>query len=249
MFIRWLVTVFPREMSRAWQTMRPALAVWLVLSVALALLASVTTRTVSTDLALAQAAASLLVLVAIAWALDCSETGRALDMGELFSLYLRRVPALLGYGALAFGLCTAAKALTLIAVVMILGGSDGGLVAARGLSLVVYLTLLVRFCFFPFLVVLAERGDFATLISEAGGVARPAAQLAWPLFVSDRLAQGRRWRLLPYVMLISFAPGLVWSLSGQGTILGLAGAEMFAFMSYAGVFSYYRERTSELAGQ
>ena len=59
MFLRWLVTVFPREMSRAWQTMRPALAVWLVLSVALALLASVTTRTVSTDLALAQAAAAV----------------------------------------------------------------------------------------------------------------------------------------------------------------------------------------------
>ncbi len=244
MFVRWFFTVFPREMAQAWHLMRPALVVWLALSATLALLTSYTT-TVTTggaDLVLVRAAFSRLVIVATAWVLDRSTAGRPLEPAELFGLYLRKVPALLGYGAIAFGLCLAARALTLAAVVMVLGGGDGGLLAGRALSLAVYYTLLVRFCFFPFLVVLAERGKFDALTAPAEGLARRAAYLAWPLFVSDRLGEGRRWGLLPYVVLISLAPA--WA--GSAGTAALAAGEWLAFMAYAVLFAHYKARSSEV---
>lgn len=242
MFVRWLLTVFPREMAQAWQMLRPALVVWLGLSAMLALLTSSVTTVTEAGPALLQAAVSLLVLVAMASMLERSATGRPLELGQLPGLYLRKAPALLGYGAIAFGLCLGARALTLTAVVMVVGGGDAGLLAGRILSWAVYLTLLVRFCFFPFLVVLGDRERFASALTSARPLAKPAAMLAWPLFMSDRLGEGRRWRLLPYVVLIYFVPALVWSaFAAQAGTLALAAAEMTAFMAYAVLFGYYRE--------
>ena len=227
--------------------LRPALVVWLGLSATLALLTSSVSNATETGPALLQAAVSLLVLVAMASMLERSAAGLPLELGQLPGLYLRKAPMLLGYGAIAFALCLGARALTLTAVVMVVGGGDAGLLAGRVLSWAVYLTLLVRFCFFPFLVVLADRERFASALTSVRPLARPAAMLAWPLFMSDRLGEGRRWRLLPYVVLIYFLPAFVWStFDVESGTLALAAAEMTAFMAYAVLFGHYRERVAKL---
>jgi hypothetical protein len=155
---------------------------------------------------------------------------------------------LLVYGTIAMGICLSVRALTITAVAIVLKGSPAALPAASALGWLVYLTMLVRFSFFPFLALLSKSAEVESLMPAHPKLMVWLRPLAWPLLASDSMTSGRRWRIAPYVVLLSAAPGAAASFAAEGpaAVAAAAATQMVVLTAQAALFDHFLERRGSL---
>lgn len=169
---------------------------------------------------------------------DAAARNAQSEWGQLGILLLSRGLPLLGFAVVATLITRVPQSLAYHAIAALLGGTPFQHAISEIFSVVIYISLLARFCFIPFLVVLQRHGDLADTVLPRGRLSRPAA-LLWPFIASDKMSDGVRWRVAPYLALpyltaiaVSLVPGIA-----QGLVLVLG--EILKLVALAVVFRYY----------
>jgi hypothetical protein len=248
MFLRWLLATFPQEMRQGWALVRPDLMLWL----ALFSLISVSVLSLPKGgegpppvLPFLIAATTRLVTAMLPPVLFTAQLqGLQLTWGPVLALMARKVGPLLLYTAIAFGLAWAADTAIIVAMSWALGDSPALIPLSTVAGIVVLVSILVRFSFLPFIVMLLERDQVPPALWQW----QRGQQLApgfWPLTLSARLTEHNRWRILFYIVLglvlpsvLTLAPGLV--------ALPLSVVALGVLMCVQGVlFLHYRRRCEE----
>ena len=220
MLLRWLMTEFPRDMQRGWLLIKANLGFWCAVAAGLAVLAVIPfgdgTADTSADVAVLVASMLLrvlvpLVLVVGAVRFAAASDGRQVGWASVMrSVKSRIVPVALAC-FLAAVLCRAGALFAEAAAVAILqtAGKDPNVLRAWAelVGGVVFVVLLVRFAFVPFLAGLRRGSEFRSGDGGDGVLGSAIHRIAWPLIESNRMTSNVRRELLPYLVLGFYAPG------------------------------------------
>lgn len=248
MFINWLLTVFPAEMSNGWRLIRRDLALWLtvaILSAGSAALAGSMHGHAPPAMTILQALAPVFVMFLAATKFDAAVRNTAVDSGELGKLLLSRGLPLLAFAVLATLVTRLPQSIAYHATSTLLEGTPLQHAVSEAFSVVIYISLLARFCFIPFLVVLHTRSELPGSLRPQGLFAQPAA-LIWPFPASDTLSAGVRWRLAPYLTL-PYLTAIVINLTPGFAQLGvLVLGEIVKLVTTAVLFRYFAVRRKEV---
>jgi hypothetical protein len=204
-FLRWLFTTFPHEMREGWALLRPDLVLWLALS-GLVALAAMAMPAPSNEpppvLPFLISVVSVLATTMLPAVLFTAQIeGRQLTWGPVIGLLARKAAPFVFYAFVAFTIAWSAEVAMLLAVTGALGDENPVLIPASTIAgVIIAVSLLVRFNFLPFLVILAERENVPPSLWQWQRAGR-LAPLFWPLTASARLTQGIRWRLVFYTIL------------------------------------------------
>jgi len=261
MLLRWLLSVFPRETRLGWQRLASDAFVWCAVAAVLTILpylefsvgpagvaegvAGVAARVLSAALALLRIAAPPLVFVVAAarfTSLDMEEHRAWRAVGRIARR--RTLPALAAWltsSALALTVSLVAQS----AAIAVLSEMQGATPALAPLSaacrIFIYVSLMARFAFVPFIVALERRDDSTERRRKRGKLGASAYWLAWPLVESWGRTRARALRLLPYVFLVIYAPigaGFVWAaLRTPASFL----LQLVSFTALAVLFNHYSE--------
>jgi hypothetical protein len=209
-FFRWLFTRFPLEMRRAWQLVQRDLSLWLALFGLLALVAVYGAEALGnrTDAPLALLWLTIVPLFINFLAVvlfDAAASDRELGLSNISDLLWDRGLAFVGYviltGLVLFGAAGAVQG----GLFLLLRDSEIVIPVSWLVGFLVAMTLRVRFCFVPFLVILhraeAVRGSVAGQARSPLAASIPPALTPWPLIASDRLGETVRWSIAPYVVI------------------------------------------------
>ena len=248
MFLRWLFTTFPYEIRQGWALLRPDLVLWL----ALAALVAVATMSLPPPSDqpppalpfLNSVISGLLTTMLPAVLFTAQFEGRQLTWGPVLLLMARKAGPLVMYAIIAIFIAWSAEALMLVSVTYALGDSPILIPASTVAGVVILVSILVRFSFLPFLVILLERDKVPAALWQWQR-ATALAPFFWPLTTSARLTEGNRWRLVFYTLLgqalpvaATFAPGAL--------ILPASVIAMIVLTTVQGVFFlHYRRRCEE----
>jgi hypothetical protein len=241
MFINWLLTVFPVEMRSGWRLVSHNLVLWVAvaaLSTLVTALAASMHGRIPPMVTILQGLLPILVTFLAVTKFDAAARNARLEWGQLGILLLSRGLPLLGFAVVATLVTRIPQSLTYHATAALLGGTPLQHPIAETFSVVIYISLLARFCFIPFLVVLQRHGDLADSALPQGRLARPAA-LLWPFIASDKMSDGVRWRVAPYLALpylIAIAISLTPSIA---QVPVLVFGELLKLVASAVVFRYY----------
>jgi hypothetical protein len=247
MFINWLLTVFPVEMSNGWRLVSRDLILWLavaVLSAGSAALSASMHGHAPPAMTILQALAPVLVMFLAAAKFDAAVRSEQVDWRELGSLLASRGIPLLAYAVLATLITRFPQSIAYHATSTLLEGTPLRHAISETFSVVIYISLLARFCFVPFLVVLHGREELPEKLRPSGSLARPAA-LIWPFPVSDRLSDGIRWRVAPYLALPYLIAIVINLTPGVAQIAALLVGELVKLVTTAVLFHYFAVRRRE----
>jgi len=247
-FLRWLLTTFPYEMRRGWALLRPDLVLWLALSALVAVAAIAMPRAGDEPPAalpfLVSVISGLVTTMLPAVLFTAQLEGRQLTWGPVILLMARKAGPLVAYAITAIFIAWTAEALMLIAVSYALGESPLLIPASTVAGVVILVSILVRFSFLPFLVILVERDKVPPALWQW----RRAAAIApvfWPLTASARLTEGSRWRLVFYTLLGQALP-VIATLVPAPLVLPTSMAALLLLTVVQGVFfEHYRRRSDE----
>lgn len=248
MFLRWLWTTFPYEMRQGWALVRPDLMLWL----ALATLIAVATMSMPPPgdqpppalPFLISIVSGLLTTMLPAVLFTAQLEGRQLTWGPVLLLMARKAGPLVMYAIIAIAIAWGAEAMMLVAVTQVFGESRILIPLSTVAGVVIFVSILVRFSFLSFLVILLEREQLpADLWQWQRGV--KLAPLFWPLTASSRLTEGNRWRLVFYTLLGQALP-IGAALVKAPFVLPASVLAMILLTTVQGVFFlHYRRRCEE----
>jgi hypothetical protein len=259
MLFGWLIEKFPREMQRGWALIKADLAFWCSVAAVLALLAvsPLWSQRDESDqqgaaLVILTAATVLrivvppLLLVTAAVLFDAAVEVKRLAWPQVGAMARRRLLPVLVAWLAAAGLSRAVALFAQAVVVAVLQVNETPMSTMRiwagFVGWVVFLGLMVRFAFVPFLVALDEEREHASGPPTQGRARALLYQLAWPLIESDRMTAEVRTRLLPYLTLGLYAPALAAPVP-TGLQLALSfGLHLLSFTALAVLFLYYADR-------
>lgn len=198
-------------MRRAWARVRPDLALWLALAALMAVAGTSLPGPLTPDAAQPTEPPPLLPLLVLGMAgmvstmlpsvvFTAQLVGHQLTWGPAFRLMARRALPLFGYALVATSIAWAADLAMLLGVTMALGNSPALIPLSTIAAAVIFVSILVRFCFLPFLVILLERDQMPESLWSWQRL-QGMAPMLWPLTASARLTEGLRWRLAFYAVL------------------------------------------------
>jgi hypothetical protein len=255
MFFRWLTEELPREMRRGWLLIKADLTFWCAVAAALALLAVSPLWTqqdeesrgaalvVLVAATVVRVALAPLLLVTAALRFDAVSSGTQIAGNVLWRTVLRRLVAVLVAWLTAAVLCRAVALVAQAVLVAVLHASATPMTAVRAWSglvgWLVYVGLLARFAFVPFLVGLDAR---PAARPPEGAVFELVYRFAWPLIESNRMTRDVRSRLVPYLAIGLFAPAVAAFAPGLLRPLLSFGLHLLSFTALAVVFRYYEEQ-------
>jgi hypothetical protein len=258
MLLRWLLGVFPRELRAGWNHLAADAPVWCGFALVLTVLAyadpflapaptangvrALPVEALANAVALVRAFIPPLVFVVAAARFSCS---RSEDRSWAFVRRLawrRTVPALIAWSAAsatALGVSLVAQ----LALIMALSESGGSSVSSGQISslarMLVFTSVLARFAFVPFLVVL-ERRDAARPGAQPQG-ALLVRRVTWPLSESWARTQSTAWPMFPYVFLAFYAPVAAAFLPAAAGAPAAFVLQLLSFTALAVIFDFYSD--------
>lgn len=231
-------------MTSGWRLLARDLFLWLAVAAISAFLAAFAASTHGNAplvLTILQGLAPLLVTFLAAAKFHAAARETATDWPDLGKLLLYRGLPLFGYAAVAALIAHFPARLVAIATGELLHGTPLEQLIPAAFSAVILISLLCRFSFVPFLAVLLSREEVDTRLAEKQSFAWLRAVL-WPLFTSDKLTDGYRWRLAPYVALpylidigVNLTPGLA-------QIAALLAGQVVKLVALAVIYRYFAAR-------
>ena len=247
-FLRWLFTTFPYEIRQGWALLRPDLVLWLALA------ALVAVATISMPPPgdtpppalpfLISVVSGLLTTMLPAVLFTAQIEGRQLTWGPVLLLMARKAGPLVMYAITAIFIAWGAEALMLVAVTYALGDSPILIPASTIAGVVILVSILVRFSFLPFLVILLEREKVPEVLWQWQR-AKFLAPVFWPLTTSSRLTEGNRWRLVFYTLLGQALP-VAAAFAPTPLVLPASIIALVILTTVQGVFFlHYRRRCEE----
>lgn len=249
MFLRWLLTVFPAEMRQGWLLVRPDLVLWLAMF-ALVAVATMSLPPPGGDQAppalpfFVAVVAGLMTTMLPAVLFAAQVEGRQLTWGPVLLLMAQKAAPLVAYALAAVAIAWSAEALMLVAVSFALGESPALIPVSTVAGLVILVSILVRYSFLPFLVILLRREHVPVVLWQWDRAAAVAG-LFWPLTTSARMTEGLRWRLAPYTLLGQVLP-LVAALAPGASRLPVSILVLLVVTVVQGViFLHYQQRCEE----
>jgi hypothetical protein len=245
MFVRWLFTVFPREMRQGWELVRKDLFVWLWVAVLSTLATLSAPATGGSPLTLLVSVPLLLLLVAtVVMKFDAAARQTTVSWGEIGSRFLSRVPALFAAASLSVAISIGLAILARAAALILLRDTALLELAPSALGVVVYISLLVRFSFVPFLVVLDRANDIAAITNVRW--LGPLVGWLWPLVASARMTERLGWKLSPYMILLHVGSAIAL-LPPVSRPVVLVAWQLVQLTAQAVLFGYYKERRAAVA--
>lgn len=172
--------------------------------------------------------------------------GRQLTWGPVLLLMARKAAPLVAYAFTAFVIAWGAEAAMLVAVTFAFGDSPVLIPVSTIAGVVILVSILVRFSFLPFLVILLERGRIPASLWQWRRAASIAPVL-WPLTASARLTEGRRWRLVFYTILGQALP-FAATFAPAPLVLPVAIAAMMILTMVQGAFFLHYRQSCEQTG-
>ena len=240
MFIRWLFTVFPVEMQAGWRLVRRDLVLWIALAGLLALASAGAPTEGDPGLNFATfigVSTALLTAVLPAILFEAAARDVEVEWGDVAALLGRKLLPFVAYATLAFGLTAAAAVGVQAGMALVLRGTPLMLPLSTAAAAIVSVTLLVRFCFMPFLVLLHERDEWP---APDGAFGQPLMQLlSWPLVTSSAIGADVRWRLVPYVVIIRLGPLLALAVPPGALLPFLLLWRLFELTALGVLFQYF----------
>ena len=258
MLFRWLTTDFPRDMRRGWLLIKADLVFWCSVAGVLALLAAAPLAEHSEQSDSLGALATLtlatllhrlltpLVLVIAAARFAAVREGRDRGWAFVFATSRRRlVPVLLAL-MLAAALCLAGSMFAQAVTVAVLQAGQRDVIMIRAwaelIGGVVFVGLLVRFAFVPFLAALHTGREFQEEAAPRNALGALANRFAWPLVQSNRMTNDVWRELLPYLVLWWYAPAVAAGFPGLLRPFPSFAFHLLSFTALAVLFNHYAER-------
>lgn len=236
-------------MAGGWSLLRPDLLLWVALA------ALVATATMSMPPPggeqsppalpfLISVMSGLAVTMLPAVLFTAQAEGRQLTWGPVLMLLARKAAPLVAYAIVAMLMAWSAEAGMLVAVSFAFGDTPSMIPISTVAGVIILVSILVRFAFLPFVVILTERDQIPTALWQwQRGTA--LAPFFWPLTAAARLTEGNRWRLVFYTVLGQGLPILA-ALVPKTVMLPVAVAVMLVLTMVQGaLFEHYRRRCEE----
>lgn len=248
MFLRWLLTTFPAEIRQGWALLRPDLVLWLALA-ALVAVATMSMPPPSDEPPpalpfLVSIVSGLLTTMLPAVLFTAQLEGRQLTWVPVLLLMARKAAPLVAYAITAIFIAWGAEASMLVAVTFAFGNTPALIPISTVAGVVILVTILVRFSFLPFLVILLERDNVPAELWEWKR-AKALAPIFWPLTTSSRLTEGNRWRLVFYTILGQALP-VAATFAPKPLVLPASIIALIVLTTVQGVFFlHYRRRCEE----
>jgi hypothetical protein len=191
-------------MRRGWGLLRPDLVLW----VALACLIAVATMSMPAGgdepppalPFFVMVVSGLLTSMLPAVLFTAQVEGRQLSWAPVLLLMARKAAPLVFYALTAFFLASAANTAMLLATTAAVGNTPMLIPSSTIAGAVIFLSIIVRYSYLPFLVILLERDKVPPALWQWQRMPQ-AAPLFWPLTASARLTEGSRWSLAFYTSL------------------------------------------------
>ncbi|MEE8311175.1 MAG: hypothetical protein V3R77_02885 [Candidatus Binatia bacterium] len=245
MFTRWLLNTLPGELAAGWRIVRADLGLWLVMAMLPGLMTAASVRAVdgpSARLGLVTILALVLLSMLAIVKFDAAAHGRRLPLDDALGRIPGRIlPYLAAFASVAV-ITLGAGWLAEEGVLIATRGTPVSTFAAAAVSTVIYLTLLVRYAFWPYLAVLDRRPDLDQRALAGGKWLAPLAVVGWPLMASSAMTAGHGWRLAPYVVLMGLGPSLTAAapLTLRPPLAALWWIVQLTLQAV--IFNHYRER-------
>ncbi|RMF24788.1 MAG: hypothetical protein D6760_02570 [Deltaproteobacteria bacterium] len=236
---RWITAVLPRELAAAWRLVRTDFPLWAAVAVVLATLAAAGSQPGADPRVLLPLSTLVLVVVLTTMAVRfdaAAGTAAPLTIGER----LKTRGLLLLFNIVSAGtICIAAAVVVRAAILLIAGDFTTATVAATYAGIFVYCGLLTRYSFVPFTAVLDERPA-----ERRRRWTSPIERLWWPLALSTRWTEGRRLRLLPYVLILAISTNVVAPLPRSWQLPALVLWQLVVVTAQAALFNAYKRAKS-----
>lgn len=252
MFLRWLITTFPFEMRQGLARLRPDLVLWLALSilvtVAFSAMGGPTEETPAPAFvpAVIRVGTAILMTMLPALLFTAQLEGRELTWKPVLLLIGRKAGALVTF-EIVTNLVALAMAIAMAnAVSLALGDSPLAVPASLTLGFVIAVSVLVRFTFLPFVLVLTEREQLPEGLWQWNRLPALAA-FFWPLTVSVALTDGNIWRLAVYQALLLVLPFASFVVPPAALFPASVLASLVGVMIQGVFFEHYRRRCEETA--
>lgn len=237
-------------MKQGWGLLRPDLVLWLALSalVAVAALSMPPAGDQPPPLLpfLVSVLSGLVTTMLPAVLFTAQLESRELTWGPVLMLMARKAGPLVVYAITAIFIAWSAETAMYLAVTNALGESPILIPATTVAGFIIFVSILVRYSFLPFVVILLERDR----VPEALWQWKRAVALAptfWPLTVCARLTEGNRWRLVFYTLLSQSLPVLAL-LAPPGFTLPASVLAMVVLTTIQGVFFVHYQRLCAALG-
>ena len=254
MFTRWLLNTLPAELSGAWKLIRVDLGLWIGLALIPALITAASTvdgTSPTPTLAVTTLLSLVIFSMLAAVKFDAARRDAPLGLTAAFGIVIRRVPPYLAAFAAVYTITLGAGWLAEGAVRQITRGTPVDPAAAILISSVIYITLLARYAFWPYLAVL-ERGDRLPLDTIAprslSRLGTALARVGWPLMASTRLTEGVIWSLVPYVILLGVGPAMISTAPAAMRAPLMAAWWLVQLLLQAVLYNHYADRRALLFG-
>lgn len=249
MFLRWLFKTFPAEMRQGWALIRPDLMLWLALAALISLAAMAMPPPGDTPPPalpmLVALFSGLLTMMLPAVIFTAQVQGRQLTWAPVLALMARKTAPLLFYALTGFLLAWSADVVMLLAVAAALGDTPAMIPVSTVGAVVIFVSIIVRFSFLSFLVILLEREQVPVALWQLERFPR-LAPVFWPLTASARLTEGNRWRLVFYTLLERVLPVLAALVPAPYTVLSSTLAMVLLTVVQGVFFQHYRRRCDEM---
>lgn len=249
MFLRWLFKTFPGEMRQGWALIRPDLMLWLGLAALIAVAAMAMPPPGDQPppaLPMLVAAFSGLVTMMLPSVLFTAQLeGRQLTWGPVLLLMARKAAPLVFYALTGFLIAWTADVVMLLAVTGALGDTPALIPVSTVAAVVIFVSIIVRFSFLSFLVILLEREQLPPALWQWERF-QQLAPFFWPLTASARLTEGMRWRLVFYTLLERVLPVAAALVPPPVTPLASTMALMVLTTVQGVFFERYRRRCAEM---